>query len=144
MYTFASVLLLAGLSSAIKLKATQPDGPGEPDPKGERTYLDTKLVDLDDEDIADLIESDPLCYLGVHTTPDKNGPEPHCCRGYELKNFIGKYMDFCLKDGKASEYTFDDIWGYTDWDEEISSFWCGNAVNGELCHTQDETTCEYG
>jgi hypothetical protein len=63
---------------------------------GERAYLteDTKKA-LTAEELKDL-ENDPLCFMGVAHETDIYGPQKTCCRGYELDDRQGKYMDFCL------------------------------------------------
>lgn len=83
-------------------------------------------------------QTNPVCSLGGDRgKPDHMWPNEHCCRVYELKNWHGKYMDFCTVDGKGKKYELLDQWGKSNWNDEISSFKCGSKVAIRMCSDPD-------
>lgn len=108
-----------------------------------RTYLtDATNAALTEEEEKDL-ENDPLCFMGVAHETDLYGPQATCCRGYELDDRQGKYMDFCLQPSQeepdklvAHDYLLQDMWNRHTWNKEISSMWCGDDAMA-ICKAAD-------
>lgn len=106
-----------------------------------RAYLTEDTINnLTEEEKKDL-ENDPLCFMGVAHETDLYGPQESCCRGYELNDRQGKYMDFCLQPDekgelKAHDYPLIDMWDRHTWNKEISSMWCGEKTMA-ICKPDD-------
>lgn len=100
-----------------------------------RVYLtDATNAALTEEEKKDL-ENDPLCFMGVAGETDIYGPQATCCRGYELDDRQGKYIDWCLKEDENEDnkyiehnYALIDMWDRHTWNKEISSMWCGDEA----------------
>ena len=91
---------------------------------------------------------DPVCFLGGdREISDTEWPEPLCCRIYELHDFKGKYMDFCLHNRQTQKQVVDpftELYGYHNWNDNASSWKCGRQVAAKFCYDAVTEDCNDG
>ena len=90
-------------------------------------------------------DTEPVCFTGGDgKTVDTEPVDKDCCRLYEFQDFKGKYFDFCVPDGKEKQL-FDysgELYGYSNWNNEMSSYRCGSDVHAKMCFDEDEACTE--
>lgn len=56
---------------------------------------------LSDAEKADYDGKAPACFIDYADGEDDGDAPADCCRVYELNNYTGRYMEFCLDSGET-------------------------------------------